>query len=121
MSVDDFRTPPFAPIVETLAKEITSGRNLDLELENLLLEECPSDCADECCVEPTPPALDEQEAEDAFDEFLNEVHPVVSICGYDYDAARAFKEIDPIAYRVDFLNWVDSQETDGINTFPWNQ
>lgn len=53
--------------------------------------------------------LSECEALERFDDFLNEVYPSVSICGYDYDAARAFKEVDPIAYREEFNNWLDSE------------
>lgn len=121
MSVDDFRTPAFAPIVETLARGITSGRNLDLELQNLLDAECASDCEEDCCVEPKAPELSEHEAEEMFEEFLNELYPTVSVCGYDMDPARVLKEVDPTAYREEFLNWLDSQEQDGNYSFPWNE
>jgi len=113
--------PAFAPIVEKLAGEITAGRNWDIEAELMLAVECPSDCEDECCVEPKAPELDEREAADMFEEFVNEMCPTVSIMGYHYDPARVLKEVDPTAYRQEFLNWVDSQERDGMYSFPWNE
>lgn len=53
--------------------------------------------------------ISERDALERFDEFLNEVHDVVSICGYDYDAARALKMVDEVAYREEFNNWLDSE------------
>jgi len=113
--------PAFAPIVEKLAEEITAGRNWDMEAELLLAVECPSDCEDECCVEPKAPELDEQTAEVMFEEFVNEMFPIVSIMGLDYDPARVLREVDPTAYHQEFLNWMDSQESDGVYSFPWNE
>jgi hypothetical protein len=49
----------------------------------------------------------ESEVEDRFSDMLNETHERVSICGYDYDPARALKEIDPVAFRQELLNWLD--------------
>jgi hypothetical protein len=51
----------------------------------------------------------EWEAEEAYDDMLNECYPVVSLGGYDYDHARAFKSVDPIAYRCGMLDWLDSE------------
>jgi len=123
MTTSEFNAelPAFAPIVEKLAEEITAGRNWDMEAELLLAVECPSDCEDECCVEPKVPELDEQEAEDMFEEFFNEFNETVTICGYNYDPARVLKEVDPTAYHQEFLNWMDSEERDGVHTFPWNE
>ncbi len=53
--------------------------------------------------------ISEHDALERFDDFLNEVHPSVNICGYDYDAARSLKEVVPIAYREEFNNWLDSE------------
>lgn len=65
--------------------------------------------------------LSESEADDKFQEFVNETHEVLTIMGIDYDPARALKEIDPVAYQQEFLNWVDSEERDGRYKFPWNE
>jgi hypothetical protein len=45
-----------------------------------------------------------------YDEMLNECHPMVTVCGMEYEPAYALKELDPIAYRVGFHDWLDSQE-----------
>lgn len=51
--------------------------------------------------------IHECEALERFDDFLNEVYPTISICGYDYDPARALKQCDEVAYREEFNNWLD--------------
>jgi hypothetical protein len=122
MTVEDFNpNPAFAPIVEALALEFTAGRNWDMEAELLLAVECDSACEDECCVEPKAPELTESQARDLFDDFVNECYPTVSIMGLDYDPARVLKEIDHTAYHQEFLNWMDSEERDGVYSFPWNE
>lgn len=57
----------------------------------------------------TPTKIHEREALDRFDDFLNEVYPTISICGYDYDPAQALKMVDEVAYREEFNNWLDSE------------
>lgn len=59
--------------------------------------------------EETSNKIDEREAMQRFDDLLNEIHEVVTVCGYDYDAATAFKRVDPTAYRYEFINWLDSE------------
>jgi len=46
-----------------------------------------------------------------FDDLLNDVYGTVKIAGYDYEAADAFQAVDMIAYREDFLNWLDGDES----------
>lgn len=53
--------------------------------------------------------ISEREALERFDDFLNEVYPTISICGYDYDPARALKNCDQVAYREEFNNWLDAE------------
>lgn len=53
--------------------------------------------------------ISESEALQRFDDCLNEIHPVVTICGYDYDPAQALKQCDETAYREEFNNWLDSE------------
>lgn len=55
------------------------------------------------------PYADENEALEAFDVMLDECYPEVQVCGYSFDASRALKEMDPIAYREEFNNWLDSE------------
>lgn len=92
------------------------------DLLDLLYPECPEDCEDGCCVEEdTRIELSESEADEAFQDFVNEINPVITICGLDYEPARALKQIDPTAYHEGFLNWMDMQSQEGINSFPWNE
>ena len=39
------------------------------------------------------------EAEERHEDMLSEVYGVVSVCGFDYDAGRALRELDPVAFR----------------------
>lgn len=49
-----------------------------------------------------------------FDDFLDEVYGEIEICGLQYSASNAFKSVDPIAYRCNYNDWVDSQLQDGV-------
>ena len=40
--------------------------------------------------------------EDVFEDHLSMIYGDVNVCGYNYDAGRVLKEIDPIAFRVAF-------------------
>lgn len=44
-----------------------------------------------------------------YDEFLDEVYGDVKVGSYEYSTSRTLKEIDPIAYRVGFDDWSDSE------------
>jgi hypothetical protein len=59
--------------------------------------------------EETPKTIGEREALERFEDSLNEIYPAVSVCGYDYDAGRALRELDPTAFREEFNNWLDSE------------
>lgn len=54
--------------------------------------------------------LSERDAEERYDEFLDNVFGEVNIGGYFYNTSYALKEIDPTAYREDFNNWLDSED-----------
>lgn len=45
---------------------------------------------------------------DAYDEWLDECYGDVDICGYKYSASRALEEVDPVAYRCGFSDYLDS-------------
>jgi hypothetical protein len=60
------------------------------------------------------PYDDEYAALEAFDESLNDIHEgAVTLFGYDYDPARVFQRVDPVAYREEFNNWLDAIRKDG--------
>lgn len=52
----------------------------------------------------------EYEALDQYDELLDEIYGEIDVCGYSMDAYRVLKEMDPIAYREGFLNWLDAND-----------
>lgn len=49
------------------------------------------------------------EAINAYDEYLNEIYPNQVM---DIDASRILREVDPIAYRVGFHEYVDAEGID---------
>lgn len=63
--------------------------------------------------EDTYTELTESDLETRYDEFLESVYGDCNIAGYQYSTADALKEVDPIAYREGFNNWIDSEVKDG--------
>ena len=55
----------------------------------------------------------EGELEDEFTDQLDDCWEPVSVCGYEYAAGRTLREMDPIAFRESFLDWIDAQQRDG--------
>ena len=55
----------------------------------------------------------ESELEDAFSECLDDCWEPASVCGYEYAAGRALRELDPVAFRCGFLDWLDARQSDG--------
>lgn len=49
------------------------------------------------------------ELHERFDDMLNECYGTVTVAGMEYDTARALKELDPIAYRCSFHDWIGSE------------
>lgn len=57
--------------------------------------------------------LSESDLDDMYAEMLDDCYGHVNVCGYEYDTSRALRELDPIAYRCEFLNWLDGELTEG--------
>ena len=55
----------------------------------------------------------EHVSEDEFEEWLDEVYGDIDICGLNYRAAYALKEVDLTAYREAFNDYCDSRSRDG--------
>jgi hypothetical protein len=55
--------------------------------------------------------MTEKEAYNQYDEFLDSEW-TVKVYGMIFDSSRVLRELDPIAYRVGFNDWCDSQEID---------
>jgi hypothetical protein len=53
--------------------------------------------------------IEENKAKTQYDELLDECYPTVKVCGYDFSPSYALKELDPIAYRCGFGDWLDSE------------
>jgi hypothetical protein len=54
------------------------------------------------------PKLEDYELEEQYKEMLDEVYGMVKVAGYKYETSRALYELDPVAYRVGFNDWLDS-------------
>jgi len=52
-------------------------------------------------------AVTEYELQLEFNEFLDEVSPVIVVAGITLTPSIALRECDPIAYREAFLDWCD--------------
>ena len=47
------------------------------------------------------------------DNLLDEIYPLVTIGIYQWEPARVLKMMDPVAYRVSVIEWVDQMLEDG--------
>jgi hypothetical protein len=59
--------------------------------------------------------MTEQAALQAYDEMLDEVYGDVFVASYSYNTSYLLKEVDPIAYRVGFSDWQDSEDVEVSN------
>jgi hypothetical protein len=50
---------------------------------------------------------DDSEMEKIYLEWLNELYGAVNICGYTMDSGRVLKNMDEIAFRTSFNDWID--------------
>lgn len=61
--------------------------------------------------------ISERVDEDDFDEYLNESHEQVHVCGMAYLPAYVLKEVDPTAYRCAFNDYVDEFSPEDFDEF----
>lgn len=47
--------------------------------------------------------------EERYDDMLNECYGTVTVAGMEYETSRALYELDPVAYRCGFNDWIDSE------------
>ena len=47
------------------------------------------------------------EIEDLYKDVLDQTYGTVMVAGMEYETSRALYELDPIAYRVGFSDWLD--------------
>lgn len=93
---------------------------MDRDYAAWLDEQFPEDDDEEDEEEDPRIEMSEREADEAFQDYVNELNDTVTICGYEFDPAPVLKERDPTAYRQEFLEWVEFREKDGTHVFPWN-
>ncbi len=55
------------------------------------------------------PYADEDEAYAAYDEMLDECYGTVTVAGFEFDTSRALKDLDPVAYRCGYVDWLDAE------------
>ena len=58
------------------------------------------------------PYLSMEQAEEMYDDMIDEIYGEVKV-GVTFNASRVLKELDPIAYRCGFSDYVDSLFEDG--------
>lgn len=51
----------------------------------------------------------EHEAYDRFNSFLDECWEPILLLGIPRDVSVVLKEVDPVMYREEFNNWLDSE------------
>lgn len=66
----------------------------------------------------TGEGLTDYELHQRYDEFLDEVYGNVTVAGLEYQTSRTLKEIDPVAYRVGFGDWTDSEMGETLTDEP---
>ncbi len=58
------------------------------------------------------PYLSMEQAEEMYDDMIDEIYGEVKV-GVTFNASRVLKELDPIAYRCGFNDYMDSLFEDG--------
>lgn len=64
-------------------------------------------------IEEVYPLLD-QELSDRYDDMLDECYPDIEIGSLRYSPSHVLKNVDEIAYRCGYNDWLDSEVTDNI-------
>jgi len=56
------------------------------------------------------PKLQDYELEEMYKDLLDQAYGTVMVAGMEYDTSRALYELDPIAYRVGLVDYIDGLE-----------
>ena len=57
--------------------------------------------------------LSDYDLHERYDEMLDECYEPVTVTGMEYQTSRALRELDPIAYRCGFNDWLDAEMQEG--------
>jgi hypothetical protein len=60
--------------------------------------------------------LTDYELHQMYDDMLDEIYSDCKIANMDYSTSRALKDVDPTAYRVGFVDWLDSEISNEVIT-----
>ena len=58
--------------------------------------------------------ITKRQAAEMYDEMLDDCEGPVIVCGMTYSASQVLREVDPVAYRCGFNDYVDSLTHDDI-------
>ena len=58
--------------------------------------------------------ITEDQAVEMYDEMLDDCEGPVELCGMTYSASQVLREVDPVAYRCGFNDYVDSLTDDDV-------
>lgn len=53
--------------------------------------------------------LSDYDLHERYDEMLDECYETAKVGPYEYPVSDALRNVDPIAYRVGFSEWLDSE------------
>lgn len=57
--------------------------------------------------------IPEWQAQEMFNDWLDDVAPLVKVLGFTLSPSAVLRETDPIAYRTTFHEWIDNAQRDG--------
>ena len=59
--------------------------------------------------------LSDHELETRYKDMLDECYETIKVCGYEYQPSRVLEEVDPVAFRCGFADWLNSMIGEGID------
>jgi len=59
-------------------------------------------------------AISDSELEERYDDYLDECYGEVSIAGLTYQTSHVLRQVDEVAYRCGFNDWISAEIDDGM-------
>lgn len=57
--------------------------------------------------------LTDDQLHEAYDNDLDETNEPILVCGLSYQPSDVLKNVDPVAYRCGFNDWLDAEVSNG--------
>ena len=54
--------------------------------------------------------MTESQLQESFEQYLDDVHPEVTIAGITFSASRVLREMDPIGFQVSMSDYADNMD-----------